>query len=383
MRIGIDASNIRQGGGLTHLSQLLSAARISDYDINRIVVWAENRVLALLPDHPLLEKRGHPLLERGVAFRIAWRRFVMPGELNKSKCNLLFAPGGSVSSGCRVPAVVMSQNMLPFEPDEAATFGRLSLMRLKMRMLRSVQGRSFSRAAGVIFLSRYAQSRLCSSLRLDASRTALIPHGIEPRFFQSARSARTIFSCSPERPFRLLYVSILMPYKHQIEVARAIAQLRDDGLPVMIDFVGAAWGNYGAAVADECFRLDPKGEFLRLRGEIPFERLHGFYQEADGFIFASSCENLPNIMIEAMASGLPILSSNRGPMPEVLGNQGRYFDPYSVASIVTATRQFILDHDLRTAMAKDAFDRAQGYSWQRCADMTLKFLARIGGEEGR
>lgn len=380
MRIGIDASNIRQGGGLTHLSQLLSAARIRDYGISRVLVWADQRVLARLPDDPLLEKRGHSMLERGSPFRIAWRRFVMPGELQASRCDLLFAPGGSVSPNCPVPAVAMSQNMLPFEPDEAATFGRLSPMRLKMRLLRSAQGRSFSRASGVIFLSRYAQSRLSSSLQLDVSRTALIPHGIEPRFFQSARPARMLSTCTPTSPFRLLYVSILMPYKHQIEVARAVAHLRAAGLPVVIDFVGASWGKYGIAVTKECRKLDPSGEFLRLRGEVPFEHLHSLYKDADGFIFASSCENLPNIMIEAMAAGLPILSSNRGPMPEVLGEHGAYFDPYSVDSIMSVTRQFILDHEYRAAIANGAHERARGYSWQCCAEQTFEFISRVAGE---
>ena len=60
---------------------------------------------------------------------------------------------------------------------------------------------------------------------------------------------------------------------------------------------------------------------------IPYHELHSEYKDADLGVFASSCENLPIILIEKMASGLPIACSNKGPMPEVLGSAGVYFDP--------------------------------------------------------
>lgn len=383
MHLAIDASNIRQGGGLTHLTQLLSAANPGLAGIARVGVWAGSATLAALPERPWLDRYSHPWLDRSLPFRLAWQRWTLPSALASAGCDLLLAPGGSFSPACRIPTVAISQNMLPFESDEAARFGRLSAMRLKMRLLRASQSDAFRRAAGVIFLSAYARDRLVAALRLDSARTALVPHGIEPRFFCPPRPARNLAECSPTAPFRLLYVSIQMPYKHQIEVARAVARLRADGLPLAIDFVGAPWGVYGAAFAQECTRLDPTGDFLRCSGEVPFTRLHALYQAADGFVFASSCENLPNIMIEAMAAGLPILSSDRGPMPEVLGDAGSYFDPCSVDSIVAALLAFAEDRAQRTEFSAEAYKRARAYSWQRCADDTFAFIARTGAEMRR
>ena len=80
----------------------------------------------------------------------------------------------------------------------------------------------------------------------------------------------------------------------------------------------------------------PSGEFIKDEGPVPFSKLHVHYNDHDIFVFPSSCENMPNILIEAMASGLPIVCSDRGPMPEVLGDGGSYFNPDSIDSIVNA-----------------------------------------------
>ena len=82
---------------------------------------------------------------------------------------------------------------------------------------------------------------------------------------------------------------------------------------------------YGASVA-----FVSQKEFVA-NGNIP-----DYLARSDLFIFASSCENLPITMLEAMASGIPICCSNRGPMPEVLGREGCYFDPEVPASIALA-----------------------------------------------
>jgi glycosyltransferase involved in cell wall biosynthesis len=67
--------------------------------------------------------------------------------------------------------------------------------------------------------------------------------------------------------------------------------------------------------------------------------------KSDIFVFASSCENMPNTLIEGMAAGLKIACSSRGPMPEVLKDAGYYFDPESPVSISKAIEQIILNPD--------------------------------------
>jgi glycosyltransferase involved in cell wall biosynthesis len=314
-------------------------------------------------------------VESGLAGRTFAQQRRLPAELLAMGCDVLFSPGGTLPAKLPVPAVTMSQNMLPFEPREAARFGVLTAMWLKMKMLRQSQGRSFTRADGVIFLTQYAMDTVHRTLGQLKGKQALVPHGIERRFLCKPRPQRSLADCSFGAPFRLLYVSIAMPYKHQIAVAHAVNNLRNRGIPVEIQFVGAPWGSYGRRLRMELDRLDVAGNFLHWSGELPFEQLHEVYMKADAFVFASSCENLPNIMIEAMAAGLPIASSSLGPMPEVLGEAGVYFVPDDIASIARALEQLMNDPALRTRMAELAFARASEYSWEKCADVTFRFLA--------
>ncbi|OGB28599.1 MAG: hypothetical protein A3F78_15465 [Burkholderiales bacterium RIFCSPLOWO2_12_FULL_61_40] len=377
MHLGIDATNIRQGGGVTHLSQLLQAGDPVAAGFNRVTVWTCQSTAETLPERSWLVKRSTPWVEAALPRRMVGQQLQLPQDLVDAGCDVLFSPGGTLPSWCSVPAVTMSQNMLPFEPLEAALFGRFSLMRLKMMLLRHTQSRSFRRADGMIFLTRYAETVVSNALGGIFNPTALIPHGIEPRFLQSPRPQRQLAACSVGNPFRVLYVSILMPYKHQMEVAYAASQLRAEGFPIEMRFIGAPWGDYGRDFRTLLDRLDPKREFLLWSGAEPFESLHAFYQRADVFAFASSCENLPNILIEAMAAGLPIASSDRGPMPEVLAEAGIYFNPEVSTSMADALRKLALDVSLRVKLAELAWCRAQAYSWERCASDTFAFIAQV------
>ncbi len=121
-------------------------------------------------------------------------------------------------------------------------------------------------------------------------------------------------------------------------------------------------------------KSDPLGEFVTINEFVPHEKLVEFLAAADIFIFASSCENMPNTLVEAMAAGLPIACSDRGPMPEILGNAGVYFNPENPHSIAKSVASLITDADLRVKLSKKASKKAFKYSWGRCADETWGFM---------
>ncbi len=377
--IGIDASNIRAGGGRTHLEQMLASAVLPAVGIQRIIVWGGQATLARLPDRDWLSKIHVGWLDRSLPFRVLWQQFCLPRAATQVACSVLFSPGGSVPMTGRIPCVTMSQNMLPFEPNERRRFGWRSWMYWKLRALRWVQGRSFRRAAGVIFLTRYARETVRA--QVTVRRDTTIAHGIEPRFFDGKRKQRASEECTEADPFRILYVSIIDVYKHQEKVAQAVAQLRARGLPMVVEFVGPVYGPAQARLQEQIQQLDGAQQFLNYRGPVLFKELHTAYVEADVFVFASSCENLPNILLEAMAARLPIACSNRGPMPEILGDAGVYFDPEQPTDIAQAIARLYADPSLRIVLAERAQERARGYSWDRCARETLTFVASVAREE--
>ena len=88
---------------------------------------------------------------------------------------------------------------------------------------------------------------------------------------------------------------------------------------------------------------------------------------------------MPNTLIEAMAVGLPIACSNRGPMPEIMADGGVAFDPEDPSSIADAIEKLIEDPKLRISRAARAKTLADQYSWSRCGKETWKFLLETIG----
>ncbi len=356
---------------MTHLTNLLAVARPGEHGIERIVVWGGSAKLARLPEQPWLEKVAVPALDGGLRKRLLWQRFRLP-TLARSACDVLFVPGGNATPGFH-PMVTMSRNMLPFEWPELRRYG-LSWMTARLLLLRFGQSRTFAHADGLIFLTEYAREAV-SRVTKPPARVTVIPHGVEERFRIAPREQRPLATCSSERPLRALYVSIIDVYKHQWHVARAVHSLRAAGLPIAIDFVGPAYPPALARFQAALRELDPEGRTLRYAGAVPFDRLHELHRSADLFVFASSCENMPNVLLEGMAAGLPIACSNRGPMPEVLGDTGVTFDPERPDDIARALRELAEDAALRQRLAAAASARARQFSWERCASETLAFIA--------
>ena len=379
MILGIDASNIRTGGGVTHLVEFLRAAEPQAQGFSKVIVWGGESTLKRIEERPWLMK-SHPLvLDKSLFHRAFWQWFRLSKLARLMNCDLLFVPGGSYAGDFR-PMVAMSRNLLPFEWRELRRFG-WSWLALKLLILRTTQTLTFRRADGLIFLTRYAAEVVMRVIRTTDAKTTIIPHGIDDRFARPPREQLPLSEYATDRPFRILYVSIIDMHKHQWHVAEAVAKLREIGMPVVLSLIGPAYRPALGRLQRTLKQLDKAGEYIDYSGPLSHALLHLQYVEADAYVFASSCENMPNILLEGMASGLPIACSNRGPMPEVLGNSGVYFDPENVDSIALALRQLIDSSALRTRVARASFERVQIYSWRRCARETFSFLAGIATKD--
>ncbi|MEO5823156.1 MAG: glycosyltransferase [Vicinamibacteraceae bacterium] len=373
MRVGIDASNLRAGGGITHLVEVLGAADPGRHGVDRVLVWSGRAMLDRLPERPWLEAIHVPQLDGGLASRVWWQRSTL-ATAAAGRVDVLFLPGGSYG-GRFHPFVTMSRSLLPFQASERGRYG-LSAMGLKMLLLRGAQASTFRHADGVIFLNAYARDVVLDATGPLAGRTAIVAHGVTDAFRLAPRPQRPATEYGEQRPFRLLYVSNIEPYKHQWHVVEAVARLRARGLPIALDLVGYSYPLARPRLDAALAAVEAAGGAIRFLGPAGHPALVRHYHDADAFVFASSCENMPNILLEAMAAGLPIACADRGPMPGVLGDAGLYFDPEAPGTIAAAIEKLFGDAALRASLAARAFDRAAAFSWTRCAHETFAFLAQ-------
>ena len=375
MRIGIDASNLRQGGGITHLTELLRAANPQLHGFTEIIVWGGEVTLSRLPDLPWLRKVSVAMLNRGLLWRMFWQARHLSEYAQDAQCDILFVPGGSFV-GSFSPTVLMSQNLLPFEWLELRRTG-YSLQTAKMLLLRLVQTYSFKRAQGVIFLSQYGKKAVEAITGPLAAPTCIIAHGLPSTFLQvDALPIRSLAECNSDLPLRIVCVGNIDAYKHPVQVLRAVARLRYQGYPITLEFIGPGVPKWIAKLQSAIGKIDHAKKWVRYLGAITPAQLQAKYAKADLAIFASSCETFGIILLEEMAMGVPIISSNCSAIPEVVQDAALYCDPENHLSIATALKEALLSEELRQAMRNRGYAIVQQYSWQQCANETFSFLKR-------
>lgn len=369
LTVGINASRARSGGAIAHLVGILQEMDPADFGIDKVHVWSYERLLAALPSASWLVKHNPPELERSLWRQLWWERFALPGELKKANCDVVLnVDAGSV---CRFrPSVTMSRDMLSYEPGEIERYG-ISKARLRLIALRYVQNAALRSADGVIFLTRYAAHVIqnsCGPLR----NVGYIPHGVGLAFQVAERPP----FATEAKPIRCLYISNALPYKHQWHVVEAVSRLRKRGHDLQLELVGGGNGRAQKRLQEKINEVDPDCRFVKQHEFVPQRALPQFLALADIFVFASSCENMPNTLIEAMTAGVPIACSNRGPMPEVLKDGGVYFDPENPDSIAEAIIDLIANPAKRSLLADRAKKLSQQYSWSRCSHETFSFIAQ-------
>jgi len=368
--LGIDAISNPSGGGKRHLIEILSHYNTTKFKFEKIVIWSTNDFLSEINDESHIEKKSHYLLNKGYLFRLIWILFFRRNAYKS--LDIIFSPFGTYFSNNK-KYVSMSQNILPFDLYEISQFG--FIYKLKFFLLRLLQKKSFKNAKGVIFISNYARSIINKEFSLDHLNLKVINHGISSDFDSPPKTQKSIKLYSLKSPLKLLYVSSIWPYKHHLEVVRAVSKLRNDGFPISLTIIGNNdYPILGATLKSYINLFDIKSEYIFWKQNIGINDICSYYSQADAFIFSSTCENMPNILIEAMSSGLPILCSKSMPMPEFLLDAGVYFDANNVNDISEKIKDFINDVVLRTKISSKSYELAKKYSWQKCADETFEFL---------
>lgn len=363
MKIVINALSARQGGGQTYLKNLL--AHLPEQEDLELLVYAPESLR--LPEERRIRRCSTSWPTENPLLRTVWERLVLPTILRREHADVLFCPGGVVATqapaGCKT--VTMFRNMMPFD-QQALRKIPFGLQKIRNFLLKRVMLRSMAGADLTIFISEYARGFI---ERLTSIRHAVtIAHGIGDAFRTHGKAVPRP-AWLPDGEY-LLYVSKFDGYKHQLEVVTAFAALPPE--------IRLRYKLVLAGEADEIFARQVTA-FVRshglessviIAGAIPYAELPGVYHHARLNLFASSCENCPNILLEAMGAGRPVLCSNVMPMPEFGADAVEYFSPFDSASLARVMLSVLSNAERELQLANASARRSSDFDWRQTAVRT-------------
>ncbi len=356
--IGINASRTKSGGGIVHLEKILTNYSNKKYKFLEIHIWGYEEILDFIPINKIFVKHIAFANDKGIIYQIFWENYILPKELKKYGCNLLI--NLDAGSFCRfTPNITMSRDMLSYESGIMNKYF-FSISWLRLLILKYVQVWSLKNATKAVFLTNYAKCIIEKDSNYSFN-SIQIPHGIDQLDFEILKKQNN-FS---EDFIEIVYVSNFDLYKNQDNVIIAFKKLSKKYNNIRLHLVGAFSHK---SFYEKCKKIANNDKNIFFHGSITHSSISSYLNSADILLFASSCENMPNTLLEYMTAKKPILCSNKGPMPEILGKWDYYFNPENVNSIVYNLERLLSDYKSWDDISTMAFERVKKYSWKKSSD---------------
>ena len=175
----------------------------------------------------------------------------------------------------------------------------------------------------------------------------------------------------------MLYVGTIEPRKNLTRLMSAFAEARRAGIAQHLVCVGPyGWSSRDLAAHIERLGIEREVHFT---GYLPFEHLPAIYSLGDFFVFPSLYEGFGLPVVEAMACGLPVITSNTSSLGEIAGDAAETIDPIDLDAMVDAIVRLATDDDLRRARSGQGLQRARDFSWSQTARDMLAVYHRAAG----
>lgn len=225
---------------------------------------------------------------------------------------------------------------------------------------------AINRADHVICISKNTQQDLVRLYGVDPARTSVVHLG-----YMTTENASIGADSGGHRPF-LLYVGNRRGYKNFSALLQAYGSS-----PILQQFELIAFGGH-PLLPDEQEEIRRLGITEQVRFESGSDsELAARYRAATAFIFPSKYEGFGLPPLEAMSNGCPVVCSNGGSIPEVVGDAGVYFDPNSPEELRTALERVATTGEVQADLRARGYARTTDFCWDRCAAATAQIYRQI------
>jgi alpha-1,3-rhamnosyl/mannosyltransferase len=235
--------------------------------------------------------------------------------------------------------------------------------RANIRADRSFFERIVKRADALIAVSENTRLDAIRLLKIAPEKITTIYSGIPETYFTAAPAQRA-------RPY-VLYVGAVEPRKNLPALLDAWKQVKP-GLRKEFELVvaGPAGWSSEATIA----RVRAEATYL---GYVPEAELPGLVAGAAVFVYPSLYEGFGFPVVQAMAAGVPVVTSSTSCLPEIAGEAALLADPRSAAEIAAQITSLLESEALRAELGARGREQAKRYRWENCARLSLEFFRRV------
>jgi glycosyltransferase involved in cell wall biosynthesis len=209
---------------------------------------------------------------------------------------------------------------------------------------------------------------------LDSERVAYIPNGVEPRFFLPR-------NYDSSGPLKLLFAGTWLDQRGIFYIREALERLVPQLPGMTMSFVGC-----GCPPETIQSFFGPKlGPAIVIQPIVPSGQMHELFSSHDIFLFPSLMEGLPSVLLEAMASGMPVITAETCGMPDVVEDDlnGLLIPPANAQAIEQAVLRLAASPALRLRLGQAAQQTMTRYTWERSAFMLEQLFRHVIAAEGR
>jgi len=276
--------------------------------------------------------------------------------------------------GMKIPQVVTVHDIFQASHPQYFPFLHRKQLDIMMRVVAS-------RAAAVVTVSNYSRAAICRHYDISADRVIVV-HEAASRFFMPTKIDKTLRIQMEalgigKQPF-FLFVGRLVPIKNLKGLICSYGLFRERvSVPVQLVIVGDQDDLFGDDGSRDAYLACRHKDSIVFTGSVSRTLLRALYSHAEVSVLPSFCEGFGLPALEAMACGTPCIVSDRGALPEVVGDAGKVVDIDEPDDLANAMQDHMEREDLKPAKREAALQRAGMFSWERCARETLQVYRNV------
>lgn len=339
----------------TYLNGLIEGLSKIDAENQYVLVTNEDRTLPLPVNFKFKKIEGRVFSLRS--------QFEMHSIVKEEKLDLLHIPHFYSFFLCPCAMVTTIHDLiLSLFPEETSLFKRIYYnFMIKY---------SLNKARKIIAVSQNTKKDIVALFHIPQEKIKVVYEGVEEDFYpmrdeHSLNLVKEKYGINA--PF-LFYVGLKKPHKNLKRLLEAFRILKSQGRREKLVLAGKE---------DHRYPLENVAKEMGLEGEIIFtgyvskNELVMLYNASEIFIFPSLYEGFGLPILEAMACGKPVITSNCSSIPEVAGDSALFVDPYNVMEIAGAIGRVLDNEQLKKNLSEKALQRPKIFSWTKCAYETL------------